>query len=62
LFPQAERGEKVVICLRLARFWGHKQGERYGHSLFAPPVNRSGPMVHGEMREQIIEAVKSIIE
>ena len=32
LFPQAERGQRVVICLRSARFWGLEQGERYGHS------------------------------
>ena len=58
LFPEAIAGRRVVVCLRAARFWGLKEGERYGLSLFAPPVTRAGHMKHGEMREEVIRAVK----
>jgi hypothetical protein len=61
LFPQAIAGRRVVICLRAARFWGLEAGKKYGRFLFAPPVNQGGHMKHGKMREQIIEAVKSVI-
>jgi hypothetical protein len=61
LFPQAEDGKRVVICLRSAGFWGLKEGEQYGRSLFAPPVTRGGHMKHGDMRERIIKAAKSVI-
>jgi hypothetical protein len=61
LFPQAEAGERVVICLRSAQFWGLKQGTQYGHSLCAPLATIGGYMKHSPMRERIIEAVKSVI-
>jgi hypothetical protein len=60
LFPQAEAGERVVICLRSARFWGLKEGEQYGRSLFAPPVTRGGHMIRSTMRERIIKTVESV--
>jgi len=58
LFPQAMSGERIVICLRAARFWGLRSGERIGQSLFAPHVNRGGHMLHGKMRKQIVAAVR----
>jgi hypothetical protein len=61
LFPQAIAGERIVICLRSARFWGLKVGEKYGQSLYAPHVTRGGHMEHNKMRNQIIEAVKAKI-
>jgi hypothetical protein len=61
LFPEAEAGDRVVVCLRSPRFWGFKEDEQYGSSLFAPPVTRGGHMEHGTMRERIIGAVKSAI-
>ena len=41
LFPQAERAERVVVCLRAARVWGLSRGEDgkaqvHGKSLFVP--------------------------
>lgn len=45
LFPQAEAGERVVVCLRSALFWGLAHGRRYGAGLFAPPVTRGGHML-----------------
>lgn len=61
LFPQAEAGERVVVCLRSASFWGLEEGKKYGRSLFAPHVNRKAHMKLGPMREQIIEVVRSEI-
>jgi hypothetical protein len=61
LFPEAEAGKRVVICLRSARFWGLKAGRQYGISLFAPHVTRGGHMKHGKMRKRIIESVRAII-
>lgn len=46
LFPQAEAGKRVVVCLRSPRYWGlneSKEGKRFGKSLFAPICTRSGP-------------------
>jgi hypothetical protein len=38
LFPQAEQGERVVICARAAKFWGLSPGTDYPGTLFARPV------------------------
>jgi len=64
LFPQAIKGDKVVICLRSAKFWGFdagKEGNRYGESLYAPQVTRGGHMKKGNMRDEIIKKVKDSI-
>jgi hypothetical protein len=66
LFPQALRGERVVICLRAASFWGLRQGQRYGKALFAPSVTRGGHMrkstpAEAKMRDQIISAVQRAV-
>lgn len=53
LFPQAERGERMVVCMRAANFWGLEAGQRYGKALFAPQTTRSGHMRRGKMRESI---------
>ncbi|WP_342111288.1 hypothetical protein [Methylobacterium sp. SI9] len=45
LFPQAEVGERVVICLRAAPYWGLGAKGRYGEGLFAPNVTRGGHML-----------------
>lgn len=60
LFPQAERGEKVVVCMRSARFWGLGKQQRYGESLFAPAVTRGGHMVgagEAPIRGDVVAAV-----
>jgi hypothetical protein len=36
LFPDAEAGKRVVICMRSASCWGLERGRKYGKSLFAP--------------------------
>lgn len=56
LFPQAEAGERVVICLRGARFWGLSRG-RHGVSLFAPSTTRGGHMKKGSLRDEVVRAV-----
>jgi hypothetical protein len=66
LFPQAIRGERVVICLRAAHFWGLAEGKTYGRSLFAPSVTRGGHMrkktrKQNKMRENICRAVQKAI-
>lgn len=61
LFPQAMAGERVVICLRAAAFWGLTAGRRYGQSLFAPAVTRGGHMKRGSMRDQIVAEVRSVV-
>jgi hypothetical protein len=58
LFPEAEAGKRVVICMRAAKYWGLRAGQTYGKSLFAPDTGRSGHMNSGIQREQIIRAAR----
>jgi hypothetical protein len=58
LFPQAERGERVVICMRAVNFWGLEAGQRYGKALFAPQTTRGGHMRKRGMRELIEKSAK----
>lgn len=62
LFPAAERGERVVVCLRAAKFWGLKRGKVYGRALFSPNVNRAGDMLKTTPRDLAIrgQAIKAI--
>lgn len=62
LFPQAEEGRRVVICLRSPRNWGlDVQDGPYGEALFAPPVTRGGHMLNGFARDRVIQAVHRIL-
>ena len=66
LFPQAERGERVVVCLRSAGYWGlslgpDRKGWTYGKSLFVPACTPDGTMHHGPLRERIGAAVRSAV-
>lgn len=61
LFPQAVRGERIVVCLRSARHWGLSagpDGTRHGEALYVPRVGQSGIMHHGALREAIGAAVR----
>ena len=60
LFPAAEAGHRVVICLRAARYWGLEVGRKYRGSLFAPSVTRGGHMLT-ENRGKIVAAVRRAI-
>lgn len=65
LFPQAERGERVVICMRSARYWGLGKQRRYGEGLFAPAVTISGHMAEkGEnmaVRDDVVTAARAAL-
>ncbi len=61
LFPAAERGERAVICLRAAKYWGLEVGANYAGTLFAPQVTRGGH-VHVKKRQRIVSAVQRLLE
>ena len=60
LFPQAKRGERIVVCMRSAKHWGLQRGTQSGQ-LYAPATARSGHMEHGPMREEIVAAIRKAI-
>ena len=59
LFPQAEAGKRIVICMRSAECWGLDVGRRYGETLFAPHVNRSGHLIRNDENQRLIEIVRN---
>jgi hypothetical protein len=61
LFPEAEAGKRVVVCLRSARAWGLEPDTQRGQSLFTPKFNRAGFMLHGPMREKVSFAVRRAV-
>jgi hypothetical protein len=61
LFPEAEAGKRIVICLRSAAYWGLDVGREYKGTLFAPAFNIGGHMLKSAQREKIIEIVKKRI-
>jgi hypothetical protein len=61
LFPEAEAGERVVVCLRSAGAWGLEPDTQRGLSLFTPRFNRAGFMLHGTMREKVGAAVRRAV-
>ncbi len=60
LFPQAEAGERVVVCLRSPKYWGLGNDESVG-SLFCPPCTRGAFMLHGEIRDRVKNAVQEAV-
>lgn len=60
LFPQAEAGDRIVICLRSAKYWGLHEGV-FGESLFVPKFTRGGIMCHGPLRDHIVDRVRGAI-
>ena len=63
LFPQAVTGERIVICLRSAAYWGlrHPTDRRFGEGLFAPLTSRGGQMHRGDERDMIVCAVRKAL-
>jgi hypothetical protein len=59
LFPAAEAGKRIVICMRSAAYWGLEQGKQYGASLFAPRVNRSGYLKKNRKNDLVVEMVRN---
>jgi hypothetical protein len=62
LFPEAEAGRRIVICMRSAPYWGLDPGRRYGKCLFAPLVNRSGHLIKNDDNRRLIKLVRPRIE
>lgn len=62
LFPSAESGERVVICMRSASYWGLETGKRYGEGLFAPKVTRQGHFIRNSENSDLIELVRARLE
>jgi hypothetical protein len=60
LFPEAEQGKRVVVCMRSAQHWGLGVG-RHGEKLFVPPAARSGHMLRSALRDEVISAAKEAI-
>lgn len=61
LFPQARKGDHVVVCLRAQKVWGLTPGQRYGQSLFAPNVTRGGHMFREPLRDEVTRAGQEIL-
>ena len=61
LFPEAESGKRVVICMRSPQYWGLGKKSRYGEALFVPEVTRGGHMRHGAVREAVVAAAVAAI-
>ncbi len=59
LFPEAEAGKRVVICLRTAAYWGLERGRAYPGTLFAPSVNRGGYLMQDAETGDLIKIVKA---
>lgn len=58
LFPQAEAGDRIVICMRSANLWGLECGRKYRGLLFAPEVNRSGYLLDNPSNRRLIQLVR----
>jgi hypothetical protein len=66
LFPEAEAGRRIVVCLRSARPWGlDPETPTRGESLFVPKFNRQAIMCYGHdggaMRDKIGAAVRRAV-
>jgi hypothetical protein len=59
IFPEAEAGKRVVICMRSAAYWGLETGRKYKGTLFAPPVNRGGHLLNGPDKAKIVRTIQS---
>jgi hypothetical protein len=61
LFPEAEEGKRIVVCLRSSAYWGLGPTPKFGKSLYAPKCTRGGMMLRGGDRDEIVSAVKRAI-
>ena len=60
LFPQAIRGERVVVGMRSHHHWGLARGSYSGEALFAPETTRHGHLLTGA-HDPILEAIHSAL-
>jgi hypothetical protein len=61
LFPEAEEGKRIVVCLRSSAYWGLGRTTKSGKSLYVPKCTRGGMMHLGGDRNEIVSAVKRAI-
>lgn len=61
LFPEAEAGNRIVVCMRSAGYWGLETGKTYGKSLFAPHVTRSGHLIKNTKNQKLIKTIQKAI-
>ena len=67
LFPQAEAGKRVAVCMRSAPYWGLGKNALVGKGLFAPSVTRRGHLLNERaddrraIRQQVVEAVRGAV-
>ena len=57
LFPEAEAGKRVVVCMRSAAYWGLEVGKTYGRSLFVPSVTRSGHLINDNAKTRLVNTL-----
>lgn len=61
LFPQAISGNRIVICMRSAKYWGLNNDRNYEGSLFVPKVTRNGFMEKGRERDSLTAKIRDIV-
>jgi hypothetical protein len=65
LFPQAMEGERVVVCMRTAKYWGLGKRGRYKKGLFVPAVGRGGHLLekgaNDASRQDVVQAVSAAL-
>lgn len=61
LFPQAIAGDRIVICMRSAKYWGLVPSREYEGSLFVPEVARNGFMKKGRVRDRLTTMIQKIV-
>ena len=59
LFFQAERGERMIVCMRAANCWGLEP--KYGEALYAAVTTRSGHMQRDAFRAEIEQAARRFL-
>lgn len=62
LFPEAEAGRRVVLCMRAARTWGLDSAARHGKSLLAPKVTIGGHLVKDAGYAGAMAAVRQALD
>jgi hypothetical protein len=62
LFPQAERGERIVACMRSPAYWGLESGRQYGKALFAPAANRAGHLHNNETNQKLEDLIRERLQ
>ena len=57
LFKEAERGARIVVCMRAASYWGLEAGKSYDGHLYAPQTVRSGFFRKSRTSRKLVEAI-----